>query len=95
MVNFTVLDTIGHTPLVSLNMGKNLPGQVLVKLENKNPGGNDNNIKAIIIIVCLVIFAIVLSIGMFFLGKKLKNDRKKRANELMDDNYDYTAGINA
>ena len=40
MVNFTVLDTIGHTPLVSLNMGKNLPGQVLVKLENKNPGGS-------------------------------------------------------
>ena len=69
--------------------------QILEKDENKNPGGNDNNIKAIIIIVFLVIFAIGLSIGMFFLGRKLKNDRKKRANELMDDNYDYSAGINA
>ena len=68
--------------------------EILEKDENKNPGVN-NNIKAVIIIIVLVIFAIGLSIGMFFLGKKLKNDRKKRANELMDDNYDYTAGINS
>ena len=32
-------------------------------------------------------------VGMFFLGKKMRNERKKRANELTDDNYDYNAGI--
>ena len=63
--------------------------------ENENHDDNGNNIKSIIIIVALVIFVIGLSIGMFFLGKKLKNERKKRANELMDDNYDYSTGINA
>ena len=35
-----LLDTIGNTPLVRLKMSENLPGQVLVKLENKNPGGS-------------------------------------------------------
>jgi len=69
--------------------------EIIEKDKIKDAGDNDNNFKAIIIIVCLIIFAIILSIGMFFLGKKLKNDRKKKANELMDDNYDYTTGINA
>ena len=41
-----------------------------------------------------MILVIGLSVGMFFLGRKLKNDRKKRANELVDENYDYSAGIN-
>ena len=66
--------------------------------ENNNPikkGEDDDKdkIKKILIIVGLVIFVIGLAVGMFFLGKKLRNDRKKRANELIDDNYDYSAGI--
>ena len=65
----------------------------------KNTGNDDNNegnkTRNIILIIALVIFVIGLAMGMFFLGRKLRNDRKKRANELMDDNYDYSAGINA
>ena len=65
----------------------------------KNTGNDDNNdgnkARNIILIIALVIFVFGLAVGMFFLGRKLRNDRKKRANELMDDNYDYSAGINA
>src|SRR5262245_57219148 len=39
----TILDTIGHTPLVRINrIGRDVPGTVLVKLETFNPG---NSIK--------------------------------------------------
>ena len=44
----------------------------------------------VLLIVGLVILFIGISVGMFFLGRKLKNDRKRRANELTDDNYDYS-----
>ena len=70
--------------------------------ENNNPikkgeeeEDDKDKIKIILIIVALAVFVIGLAVGMFFLGRKLRNDRKKRANELLDDNYDYSAGINA
>ena len=44
----------------------------------------------VLLIVGLVILFIGISVGMFFLGRKLKNDRKRRANELTDDNYEYS-----
>ena len=46
--------------------------------------------KIIVIIVVSVVAVIVLGIGAFFLGKKMYEIRKKRANELKDD-FDYTA----
>ena len=54
----------------------------------------------VLLIVGLVILFIGISVGMFFLGRKLKNDRKRRANELTDDNYiyshdDYSQPINS
>ena len=52
-----------------------------------------NQVIKIIIIVALVVLVIGLAVGMFFLGKKMRNERRKRANELTDDNYDYSAGI--
>jgi len=76
------------------------PNKEIIKTdENNNPikkGEDDDKdkIKKILLIIGLVIFVIGLAVGMFFLGKKLRNDRKKRANELLDDNYDYSAGIN-
>lgn len=37
----TVLQAIGHTPLIALNrLGAGLPAKVLVKLESSNPGGS-------------------------------------------------------
>jgi cysteine synthase len=41
MILSSVLQTVGRTPLVRLQrVGKNLPGQLLAKLESKNPGGS-------------------------------------------------------
>ena len=54
------------------------------------PNENHNiNFKKIIIIFLLVILIIGLFILTFFLGKKYNEQRKKRANELKDDNYEY------
>ena len=77
------------------------PNKEKINPEEKNPDNkSDSNTgmsktKKILLIVGLVVLFIGLSVGMFFLGRKLKNDRKKRANELTDDNFDYSAGINA
>ena len=49
--------------------------------------------KIIVIIVVSVVAVIILGIGAFFLGKKMYEIRKKRANELKDD-FDYTASDN-
>ena len=58
------------------------------KEQNENNQKSDKN-KIIIIVVVCVIGAIGLSIGAYFLGKKLNEIRKRRANELKDD-FDYT-----
>ena len=77
------------------------PNKEKINPEEKNPDNKSNSntgmskTKKILLIVGLVVLFIGLSVGMFFLGRKLKNDRKKRANELTDDNFDYSAGINA
>lgn len=36
----SVLEAIGHTPLLFLKMSLGLPGNVWLKLENRNPGGS-------------------------------------------------------
>ena len=41
-------------------------------------------------IVIEVIIGIILVVIAFFIGKKINEKRKKRANELNDDNYEYT-----
>ena len=58
------------------------------KEQNENNQKNDKK-KIITIVVVCVIGAIGLSIGAYFLGKKLNEIRKRRANELKDD-FDYT-----
>ena len=65
------------------------------KQNNPQNGNNQKNDKKkiIIIVVVSVVAAIGLSIGGYFLGKKLNEIRKKRANELKDD-FDYTASEN-
>ena len=69
------------------------PNKPAIKQDVDNPDEKKSNATKIIIIVALVIFVLGLAVGMFFLGKKMRNERKKRANELTDDNYDYNAGI--
>lgn len=35
----TVLQTIGNTPMLRLDLSRDLPGTVWLKLENRNPRG--------------------------------------------------------
>ena len=68
-----------------------------IPIEDKDPKkkdekeNNDNNKSGIWKIIIEVICIIILVIIAFFVGKKINEQRKKRANELKDDNYDYTA----
>jgi hypothetical protein len=49
-------------------------------------GGNK-----VLYIILIIIGVIVLVVLAYFFGKKLNESRKKRANELRDDDFDYTA----
>ena len=52
---------------------------------NSNKSNTNNYLRIIIeIFVCLVLIIIA-----FFIGKKINEQRKKRANELSDNNYEY------
>ena len=62
---------------------------------NKNGGNNpDDNKTIIVIIVVSVIVVILIAVGAYFLGKKLNEIRKRRANELKDENFEYIASDN-
>jgi len=54
--------------------------------KNDKSNLNINNYKRIIIEVIICIFLILVA---YFIGKKINEQRKKRANELNDDNYEY------
>ena len=58
---------------------------------------NDNNpesgSKIYYVIPGFIILTFVLAAVGYFLGKKLNENRKKRANELNDDNFEYGANI--
>ena len=45
----------------------------------------------IIVILCIIVFCGLLAVG-FYLGKEKYMQRKKRANELNEDDYDYITG---
>ena len=47
-------------------------------------------------IIIEIIICVILIILAFIIGKKLNNTRKKKANELKDDNYEYfSSNINS
>lgn len=48
----------------------------------------EKNKNIILLVICLALFAILLVI-VIFLIKKMKGERKRRANELKDDGYEY------
>ena len=54
--------------------------------KNDKSNLNVNKYKRIIIEVIICIFLILVA---YFIGKKINEQRKKRANELNDDNYEY------
>ena len=55
--------------------------------QNKeNNISNESNYKRIILEIFICAFLILVA---FFIGKKINEQRKKRANELKDDNYEY------
>ena len=43
----------------------------------------------ILLVVCLILFVVLLVITLFYI-KKLKGERKRRANELKDEGYEYS-----
>ena len=57
--------------------------------QNINVNNSNNKKKIAIIITISVISVLVLAVIAYFLGKKLNENRKKRANELKDD-FDYS-----
>ena len=50
---------------------------------------NKTNINNYLRIIIEIMICLVLVIIAFFIGKKINEQRKKRANELTDDNYEY------
>ena len=56
--------------------------------EIENTNSSNKNHKTLFYIIIIVIALIFTGVGLF-LGKKIFYPRKKRANELLDDNYEY------
>ena len=63
------------------------------KEDKKNDNEEPDNLWKILLIVFLSAILIFLVLGIF-IGKKIYQSRKKRANELADDNYLYDPNIN-
>ena len=61
--------------------------------EEPEPGKideNDKKIGAAVLKYVIIVVVILVVIGLsVFIGMKIKEPRKKRANELLDDNFDY------
>ena len=71
---------------------KNLKEEKQENAENNNNTNNDNKINYNVIILIVVVILLIFEIGfaIYCVNKKcLGNNRRKRANELTDDNYDY------
>ena len=52
---------------------------------------NSSRTKTILIIILIIVLVCVTGVLCYFLGKNLNKMRKKKANELADDEYDYTS----
>ena len=63
------------------------------KEKEKEINSINNNSNLYIYIIIIVVALIFTGVGLY-IGKKIFNQRKKRANELLDDNYQYESNIN-
>ena len=57
-------------------------------IDNKDDEKNNSKWPLIIIFIILVVALIFTGVGIY-IGRKIFFGRRKRANELMDDGYDY------
>ena len=73
----------------SIGFYENMKGNGDDGSHNKNK--DDNNIGIIILFIGIGLIVINIIIGIFVWKKACGNNRRKRANELNDDNYDYLA----
>lgn len=65
-----------------------------VNFDNKNDGSNEKN-NTILYVLVIIGLVIIIGVLAFFLIKfYIYSPRKKRANELLDDNYEYTQNEN-
>ena len=60
-------------------------------LEQENNNSSKGNSKTVLYIILIVIGVLILIALAYFLGKKFNESRKRRANELKDDDFDYSA----
>ena len=61
---------------------------------NENMNQDSKGIKTFLIILLIIVLIIIVGFLGYFLGKNLNKIRKRKANELNDDDYDYTSGDN-
>jgi len=69
------------------------PNNGEIDKDDKGPISNNNESRIYIFIIIIVVALAFTGLGLF-LGKKFFYPRKKRANELLDDNYQYDSGNN-
>jgi flagellar basal body-associated protein FliL len=61
-------------------------------LEQNNNNNTNKGSSNTALYVILIVIGVILLIGLaYFLGKKFNESRKRRANELRDDDFDYSA----
>ena len=60
--------------------------------KDKNKKDIDKSFSNTLKIIIGIIFGIILLVIAFYLGKQFNDKRKKRVNELKNDDYDYTVG---
>ena len=65
-----------------------------IEEENDNNNNNDNfsgssGIKTFLLVFGIIILFVIIGVLGYFLGKNVNKTRKKKANELTDDEYDY------
>ena len=63
------------------------------EIETESEQINSNNKNTVFYVIIVIIALIFTGVGLF-IGKKIFYPRKKRANELLDDNYQYDTDIN-
>ena len=63
------------------------------EIKNEKNLNDSENIKIIKDILTIFVIIIII-IGAFYLGTKIKESRKKRANELKDDDFEYLSQSN-